>query len=78
MASGNEKNLIRQRTVLYYNSGKNSLKLLNDSPLYKESWLRKYISTNELFQEIKDEFNAMLGMRGPNRKYFMILIISLI
>jgi len=32
---------------------KNSLKILNTNPIYKEIWLSKYISNNELFQQVK-------------------------
>lgn len=49
---------------------KNSLKLLNTVPYYKELWLSEFINSNPLYKENKDDFGLLVGGRGPASQVF--------
>ncbi len=49
---------------------KNSLKLLNSVPYYKDLWLSEFIKSNPLYEENKDKFGLFVGGRGPASQVF--------
>jgi len=49
---------------------KHTMDVLNNKEIYKNSMVKKYINENELFKETKENFNMIVGMRGPRSQVF--------
>jgi len=47
-----------------------SIDLLNTVPVWKDSWLSKYINENPLFLENQKNYDVFVGLRGPESQVF--------
>ena len=65
------KRISSENSLLYVTiNDKNSLKLLNTIPHYKELWLSEFIKSNPLYEKNKEEFGLLVGKRGPASQVF--------
>ncbi len=49
---------------------RNSISLLETNEIWKESALNKFLHSNALFKENKENFGMFVGMRGPDSQIF--------
>lgn len=65
------KRIIKTGGLLYLTiHDKHSLEMMNSIPVWKESWLNKFINGNNLFVNSNREFDVFVGLRGTDSQVF--------
>jgi len=65
------KRLLKPKGRLYFTiQDKNSIRLLNSLPYYKELWLTDFLNKNETYLKNEKDFNVFVGGRGPVSQVF--------